>query len=288
MRLPITISKFSNLLFFVHKSNTLTNRELKEQLSAENIDLLFYGKNKKEIWRQLIKKLGGKRTKQIKSEIAYLLPNFVSFWNKKAKHLLAWKQYLQSNQLIFERAIFDTKKLTGVRNYHFSKIPIFLIVTPHNGHSIEAWFSWTPKKSFLVVEIPANLKTPMNNYFAISVIVHEFFHLLLRNNKKLFTLICNTALKNKTALAKLSDGMPERIFLEELLISSFIPEGYLSNKYFKTKIPRADKSEDGLLAWRKFIAAKLRPLSKNYVDNLMEVDKKYINNLMAIVKRNIK
>ena len=102
-----------------------------------------------------------------------------------------------------------------------------------------------------------------DNFFPLAVLAHEFFHLMLRENKNLFLKITKIAQKNEKLFTKLSKEIPSRIFLEELLISSFIPEGYLSEKYFNTKVvSRISKPKD-LLSWRKFIAFKLYQIAKN-------------------------
>jgi hypothetical protein len=82
--------------------------------------------------------------------------------------------------------------------------------------------------------------------------------------------------------------MPNKIFLEELLISSFIPEGYLSEKYFDNKIAPYTSKPKGLLKWRKFVAFKLYQIAKRYINNTQQIDEKYLNSLIGIIKRNAK
>ena len=58
------------------------------------------------------------------------------------------------------------------------------------------WFSWSPNKSFIVVEVASGSETP-NRLSAISILAHEFFHLILRENKNLFSQINKIAKENK-------------------------------------------------------------------------------------------
>lgn len=199
-----------------------------------------------------------------------------------------WKQYFQSNQLLFRQSISDVKKLSGVKYFVFSKIPVYLTPVSHKENKeISARFSWTPKKSFIVVEIPSGLKIP-NNLFPISVLVHEFFHLMLRENKNLILEIKKIAEKNGKLFAKLSDNMPSRMFLEELIISSFIPEGYLVEKYFNIKVTTYTLRPNSLLTWRKTIAFRLYRTAKKYIDDARQIDKKYLGLLIETVKQNAK
>lgn len=112
---------------------------------------------------------------------------------------------------------------------------------------------------------------------------HEFFHLMLRKNKNLFLKI---AKENEKLLTKLGEGMPNRIFLEELSVSSFIPEGYLSEKYFKTKVASYVSRPKDLLMWRKFVASKLYRIAKRYINNTQQIDERYLIYLIGVIKQN--
>ena len=290
MHLSIKISRLSNLLFFVQKTDgaDLTKFDLRKYLSDEKFNLSFYGKNEDKIWRQIEKIIGKESAKEMKRSIVSLDPFFTLHWHKASKHLLLWKQYFQNNQSLFQQAILELKKLSGIRYFTISKIPIYLISDPvNNDKEINAWFSWTLKESFIVVEIPLSIKVP-NNFFPLAVLAHEFFHLMLRKNKNLFLKITNVTKENDKLLTKLAEGMPNRIFLEELLISSFIPEGYLSEKCFNTKVISHTSKPKDLLRWRKFVAFKLYQAAKKYINNAWQIDENYLKNLIGIIKQNVK
>jgi len=290
MYLSIKISRLSNLLFFAQKTDgyNLIKFDLRKYLIDGDINRLFYGENKNKIWKQIEESIGTQKAEQIKKAIISLDHVFTPHWCKASRHLLLWKQYFQNNQSLLQQVILELKKLSGIKHSTTSKIPIYLISDPiSNNKEISAWFSWTPKESFIVVEIPLDLKAP-NNFFPLAILAHEFFHLMLRKNKSLFLKITNIAKKNDKLFAKLSKGMPNRIFLEELLISSFIPEGYLSEKYFNTKVAiRISKPKD-LLSWRKFIAFKLYQTAKKYIDNIWQIDENYLKDLILVIKQNVK
>ncbi len=290
MHLPIIISRFSNLLFFIQKTNKHNSIkfDLQKYLSDEEFNLSFYGKSENKIWRQIEKVIGKENAKKIKKSIVPLDRVFVPHWCKTSKNLLLWKRYFQNNQLLFQQTILEVRKLSGIKHFTVSKIPIYLISHPtSNNKEINAWFSWTPKESFIVVEIPPNLKT-QNNLFPVSILVHEFFHLMLRENKNLFLKITKIVKGNEKLFTKLGEGMPNRIFLEELLISSFIPEGYLSEKYFNIKVISYISKPKNLLMWRKFIASKLYQTAKKYINDAQQIDEKYLKNLIEIIKHNTK
>jgi len=290
MHLSIKISRLSNLLFFASKIDKadLAKSDLQKYLSDEKLNLSFYGKNENKIWRQIEETIGKENAKKIKKFIVPLDQVFDPYWRKASKHLLLWKQYFQNNQSLLQRVVFELKKLSGVKRFTISKIPIYLISDPvNNGKEISAWFSWTPKESFIVIEIPFDLKVP-DNFFPLAILAHEFFHLMLRKNKNLFLKITKIVKENEKLFTKLAEGMPNRIFLEELLISSFIPEGYLSEKYFNMKVVSYTSKPKDLLEWRRFVAFKLYQKTKKYIDNNRQIDENYLKDLMEIIKQTAK
>ncbi len=290
MHLSIKIPRLSNLLFFASKIDKadLAKSDLQKYLSDENLNLSFYGKNENKIWRQIEETIGKEHAKKIKKSIVLLDQVFDPYWRKASKHLLLWKQYFQNNQSLLQRVVFELKKLSGVKHFTISKIPIYLSSDPSSSDKeINAWFSWTPKESFIVIEIPFDLKVP-DNFFPLAILAHEFFHLMLRKNKNLFLKITKIVKKNEKLLTKLAEGMPNRIFLEELLISSFIPEGYLGEKYFNMKVAFYTSKPKDLLEWRKFVAFKLYQKTKKYIDNNWQIDENYLKDLMEIIKQTAK
>lgn len=277
-KFKIEISYFSNLLFFSQKK------------IENNMDILFFGKNKNKILEQIKKTIGKQKTKLLEKNIKKIKPIFSNHWEKISKELFLWKQYFQKNEPLFHQAILDVMKLSGLKYFDLSKIPIYLIYNPHNkDKKISAWFSWTLQKSFIVIEIPPNLKIS-NNLFPLSILVHEFSHLMIRKNKNIFSKInkISEEKENKKLFSKLSNGMPSRIFLEELLISSFIPEGYLSQKHFHIKIIHRAVKPRNLLAWRRFIAYKFCHIAKKYINSAQRIDEKYLRDLIDIIKQNAK
>jgi len=285
MNLKIIISRFSNLLFFIQKTkqSRLVGFDLQK-----HVDLSFYGKGENEIWEQINQLIGNQNVEQFKEAIVPIKPIFASYWQKASRNLILWKRYFQNNLLLFQRAILKAKKLSGIKYFAAAKIPIYFISNPvSRNKEINAWFSWTPKKKNIVVEIPLGLE-PSSSFFPVSILVHEFFHLILMKNKKLFSVITETTKENKELLTKLLKRMPNRIFLEELLISSFVPEGYLSEKYLYTKVSSCIEEPKDLLTWREFVADKLYQTAKKYIDESREIDEEYLKNLIKLIKRNAK
>lgn len=281
MNLSIIISRFSNFLFFVQKQRNF----LADYPSDKPLDLSFYEKNEHAIWKQIELSIGKHAAKKIKNAITPSKHEFSLYWNATSKHLLLWKRYFQNNQFLFQQALAETNALCGIKRFSISNIPIYLISDPaSNDNEISAWFSWTPKQSFLVVEIPHDL-TPPDHLFPISVLAHEFFHLSIRKNKTLTLIIIALAQKNNSLIAKMADGMPNKMFLEELLVSSFIPEGYLGKRYFNAKISPIKQRPKTLLQWRKFVASHLCQMAQTYINSRRAIDEQYLKTILKIIRQ---
>ncbi|MBU2068133.1 hypothetical protein KKE13_00950, partial [Patescibacteria group bacterium] len=224
-----------------------------------------------------------------KKAIVPIKPIFASHWQKAFKNLLSWKQYFQGNSELFEQVILDIKKLSGTNHFLLSKIPIYLVSDfRSNDKDINAWFSWMPKQSFIVVEIPFGLKVS-SGLFQLGVLAHEFFHLILKQNKNLVLRINQIVEENRGLFEKLSKGdILDKMFFEELLVSSFIPEGYLSKKYFDLKIATDIFSSKDLLDWRRSVAFKMQQTAKKYISNARQIDKEYLEQLITVIKENAK
>lgn len=286
MQTTIIVPRFSNMLFFAQRiGKHKKNYDIKKYVISEHAETFFYGKNKIEVLKRLINLIDKKNIKQFNKTIVSLRPIFDTHWERAYPQMLLWKKFFQKNQSLFLQAIHNIEKIIGAKKFDISRVPIYLISVPKSkDRDIHAWFSWTPQESFIVVEIPLGLKVS-DDLFPMSVLVHEFFHLMLRKNKKLFLSLNTITQKNKRLLAQLSDGMPHRLFFEELLVSSFVPEGYLSEKIFHTKAHmRAIKPKD-LVGWRRYVASSMRMEAKNYSDNEKMVDKKYLDNLTRVIKK---
>jgi len=290
MRLTIKISRLSNFLFFIKKTTKYSsmNIDLHKYFLYETLELSFYAQNNTRIWNQIRKIIGKKNIEEFKKFIASFSFDFNSYWNKSFKNLVLWRRYFQNNEFLFRQTLLKIEKLSGIKHFLVSKVPIYFVSDPtKDDEEINAWFSWTPSQKSIVIEIPFGYKPP-NNYFPLSILEHEFFHLILRKNKKLLFQINNIVKENDKLLRKISNGMSNRMVFEELLVSSFIPEGYLNEKYFNQKVTPFTYKPKDLLEWRKFVAYKFYKTSKRYVDDNIVIDENYLKDLIELVGQNIK
>lgn len=288
MKLSINISSTSSLFVFVQKAKRRQSsfQDLWKYFAEEEQgELLFYGRNKKAIIKQLENALGKQKNEQFKKTLSAANALFAPQWKETERHLQAWKKYFKKNKKLLQKTLANIEKISGSKKFDYQSAMIQLVSVPGgSAQDLGAWFSWTPKESFIVVEIPIELRAP-NNYFPLGIVIHEFFHLILRKNKKLFSEMIREAKKNKKLLIEKAKGMPHAMFLEELLVSSFIPEGYISERFLNISIRRKiDKEPDDLLDWRRYIAAAMHETAKEYSDSQKKVDKTYLKKIIKKIK----
>ena len=129
------------------------------------------------------------------------------------------------------------------------------------------------------------------NYLINNIFLHECFHILFKKNKKLFSVFKLIINKNRQLLngIEFAEWTPEIIF-EEILISSFSPEGYLSEKNLRInsrKIAQKEltkKNSDNFTKLRNFCALHLYDLAKEYCDKNKALDKFYFEKAVECFK----
>lgn len=205
----------------------------------------------------------------------------------KNKQLQKQANHLIRNWTLLESMIINICSLCGIKTFS-DRVPINLIYGKNN-KEIFAWFSWTPKNSTITIEFSKSVK--VNNQFMIMVLVHELFHLILRKNKNLMQKISKYAKSNESILTKIKEKkLLPRIILEELIVSSFIPEGYLSKKYFNRPIKKTSNKSlyNDLIDWRRYIAYKMQGYAQLYFKKKQAIDNTYINKIINLIKNIIK
>ena len=288
---PIIISRLANLLFSAQRGGypSLDERNLQSFFSRENIDVTFYGKSERDIWKRVAESVGESEIKHLRKSIVLLKNESSQHWLEASRHLLTWKHYFQNNRLLLQNTILKIETLCGINHFSTAHIPIYLISDSTTKYKeINAWYSWTSDDIFIVIEIPFTLKKP-DGLFPLSVLAHEFFHLALKRNRALARTLEIVAAQNSALLkASLKEDMPHRMFLEELLLSSFVPEGFLGEQYFNIAIKRFSQKPKNLLDWRKCVAFKIREVAEQYMHDSQQIDKRYLNCIVDIVKQNSK
>jgi len=259
----IKISKNPNIFYLIHsKKGPKELKLIAENLTKKHLDILFFENN---TWKRLESKIDQKIFLKFRASFNLLLVSNKEELASQKAFLSVWKQYFNRNVKVIKKILEIEKRLTDTKNKKILNTDIFLVIK-HDKSELGAWFSYSKNKKFIVIEIPIDHMPKNEDLFPCAILLHEFFHLLIKENKELW----------KTVYA-LRKEMP---IFEELLISSFMPEGYLSQAYLGTEALKYNSEPKSLVDQRRFIANKMFDYAKNYVENNKKIDKKYLNKLM--------
>lgn len=266
MQVKYIISKTTHHLFALRKSSSLRDQSLKANLLKEQNEYLFFANNQTELWRRLKNNFSETEIKRLKNNFVTSQNDFEKEWQILFQQLQIWKIYFQKNNHILKKILLHFAALT---HNNLRSINVFLLV--NDSKDLHAWFSWTETETFIVLEIPK--QADAHGLFPISVLGHEILHILLRKKKKFNQLIAATA----------RDNQLEKMFFEELVVSSFLPEGYLSHLCCNTTIPDNAQKPQDLLSWRRYVAKYMANITKEYIESARKLDQHYLD---AVIKVN--
>lgn len=135
-------------------------------------------------------------------------------------------------------------------------------------------------KNKIEIFVPLKMSAQQQKEIPI-ILMHEYFHLCIDQNASLTLIMSDFIDKNKLFFRKFySSRLSPWIVLHELIVSSFVPEGYLGQKMGydinykeKTKLGKA----------RLIVGQKMYSLAKKYIDKKIPIDHKYIKAIVNVL-----
>ena len=267
---------------------------LKNNLQQElaHPDLIFTARNDREVWGIMNKISRRGELEKFRQSSLKISKKLDGIWYDIKDSLKNTKKYLNKNETIMNQTAQSISNLTATDNDKIKNTPVHLMLNFHDLNNWAGWFSYTPKNQSIVLE--AALKTSAKNLFPLAIFCHEIFHLEIRRNHGLYQLIKKTAGENSNLIKEVGykNGNPSMI-LEELIVSSFIPEGYLGQKYYSLSLKKISgdiKPSKDLLQFsktRKQCAYIMRDIARKYTINKRPIDKNYIDELIGRIREKI-
>lgn len=238
----------------------------------------------------LLKKIFNKEDLDKLEEIFKIFSSrFNKIWSVELIKLLKVRDCVKSNYrqmgLTF-KIIEDLCSLKKDQNFK-ENLPIYFVMSSSCPEDFVGWYSIFNKKIDIVLE-NSNLKS---SNFLIAIIAHEFFHLAIKHNKKIIDKLEKISSQNETILRRISKEISPRMVLEELLLSSFVPEGYLANHCLGLKVKKSLSLKDhktgkfNLVLSRRYIADKMKDLAREYILEKRQIDENYLNNIILEIKK---
>ena len=253
-------------------------QELHDIFNSVNYNLaeaLFLSNNNTLVKKEFSKK----QFEEITKSFDIFNKRFNNIWKEKERNFYKIEKIFSKKDAVFDEILNKIQIIYGVK-IDLKKIPIQFLITSSNKEDLLGYFSATNKKIDIVLEY-SNKITPKQETFIKLVIIHELSHLLINKNHSLKKIINKNAEKNKEKIRKIFDNMPAEKVLEELITSSFVPEGYLSKYYFKKPIKKIlkytdNKQQTNFTLLRQVCAYKMSKTTKKYFDKNKKIDEQYI------------
>jgi len=314
MKFDIKINKLSNLYLFISelsqwnelicvpsrkkewlKQTNYLNPKEKQALkefsqifiqASGNPELTFLSEQDKNIWPKITKQIGSKQTQKLK-EIFKLFENkFQKIWPSKKEKLAKISKHIKNKQKQIDKKILLICQLCHVKPQSLpAKLDLFLFMNS----STEEAQGWSYQDK-IILEC-SDWPFKKINYLIHCILLHETFHFIIKKNKKIFNLILNSSSQIKKYLPADLKKWDPKIILEDLLISSFLPEGYLTEKFCKINIKKEAKQElkkkniDNFTKLRNFCALHMYELAKEYTEKEKSLNENYLEELIECIKK---
>lgn len=290
MSLNFTISRNVNFLRFLTEVKKIKSiQALLTSDQVRNLEAILATETEETLFTTLEDIIGKEKTNELKQITIPFEQEFSDSWLKIEQNFKLLLDYYQKNIGPLNNIVASTCSLAGVNGFSINDIRLYVIISTHKG--LSAWFSWSPTESCIVLECP--IQDLILDKFAIGILAHEFFHLTLRKNSELREELKKVAGENSEIINLVNYGTPNiALVLEELVISSFVPEGYLAEKELSlvvgnVKNTKFTSSEDiiNFSQTRKVCASHMYNTAKKYVDNGLPLDKAYFQTIVEEIKK---
>ncbi len=267
------------------KANLNTFSKILQQTKI-NLESIFLFEEYKKVWPTISRKVNKTESEQIQLIFKIFESRFNKIWSEENKKLkIIAKKFKGQNSQINSR-LETIKKLCGLKKQQLSKkIEVRLLLSSHSQEECQGWSF----KDKIVLEC-SGWPLQKIDYLINNIFLHECFHILFKKNQKLsrvLKVMLNT--HNKILKKFISKIWSPEIIFEEVLISSFLPEGYLTEKFSKINVQQIAKKEllkqknDNLTRLRYFSALYFYDLAKKYVEENKPLDKFYFEKVIECI-----
>lgn len=238
--------------------------------------LLFFDSRYSNPWKMVSKKIGYQKEKELKNILDYFDARFQKLWKVEKPKLETFRIKFMRSNISTGTTIKNIARLCGIKGKRMQRIACFLGMGASSVPDANGWTS----DNTIVLEC-SGWPVKRTKEIHQEIIPHELFHILLRNNNRLLKKLRELAAENEPSLAKINfEGYSSRMAFEEIILSSFIPEGYLIHKKIK---PLGRKPKDFQMVRRQF-AYLFRDEAKKYVTAEKSIDETYLERAMKEIK----
>jgi len=290
MKFIVSVSKLENFIFFLKNLSCYhfsCQKAFNQQWLLETGKLTSKEKAVLKELRGLLKNTNHPKELLKKFKAKSLFKNrFETIWQKERKILERWKKVLKRelNKRFFDQLLDE---LSVLYSTHFKRpsVGICLLL------SAKDLLAGEVEDGRIAIKC-SGLEINKKNLRKIeSVIFHELVHANLEEEVK-------KLIRKYIRKRDLEEFKKTKIFrkirslsriLRELILSSFLPRGYLGEKYFSDNLRKSVnpsflkeiKSNKNLSNLEVFIAYKLYPLAKKYIEEKRPIDFDFLEKIIS-------
>jgi hypothetical protein len=254
----------------------------------EEIEAIFMTSGWSVLSNTLKKRIGKQKLKSLRNIFDDFSPRFETIWRKKNNRLLKTKLVVSSDIKKIKDSLKTVGILCGMPKIKTKSLSVYLIMGSEVKGDMSGWYSLMGNRMDLALECSNTLDKESKNFLKM-ILIHELFHYAIRKNAKILKTLDNLSIKNKAWLRKAWRNIQPWHSLEELLVSSFVPEGYLKEKYFNLTIkPTNLKKISNFVYARQYVGYKMKEFAKSYIETGKLIDVDYLEILLNDVHKKIK
>ena len=238
--------------------------------------LVFFDPRYPDPWKIVTKKIGSQKAEELNDTLDHFNARFQEVWKTEKPKLERLRKRFIQKDIAATPTVQNITSLCGIKGKSAQRITCLLGMSASSVPDCNGWTSGNN----IILECsgwPAKRMKEIHQ----EVIPHELFHILLRSNSRLLKNLRELAAENEPSLAKINfEGYPSRMAFEEIILSSFIPEGYLIHR----KIEILGKKPKDFQMVRRQFAYLLRDEAKKYVIAGKPIDRAYLERAMEEIK----
>jgi len=267
---------------------------------SKYIGQYFYLHSEKQAWEELKKAVTENESNDLKEIFEIFNSRFEKIWKLKDQdnRIETLDQSLKDKN--YKSLLDDTEKIFG--NSKNNKVDIIILFSPL-GCDETGSGSANIGSGHITFKVPELKVDTWQMDYTIGVLAHEIAHMLFRKNKG-ENLILDVIKKLKLPLEIENVSMKSTVsIMNETITESFVPFGYLGQKYSKTNIAPLllDNLDKGQIAVNdfkkgkqidhrcyrqlsKYLVWQLYPLAIQYGRNKKPIDKYFVEQVGLLIK----
>ena len=250
------------------------------------------------IWKELKKFVTQNELQDIRNAFSVFKERFEKIWNsyKRSKRVKLLQDFLRQSHI--KPLSEDLEVLFGSLK-KYKEIGVCIIFSPNNSSKTAAGGA-NLDSPYISLELPELKVNTWQFAFSIGILAHEIAHLLFRESggeKMLARIAREMKIPHKTKGISFNTTS----ILNEMIIESFAPLGYLGQKYFPRHLAQIllTNVDNGLKAMERFKHGKevqyynqlnqyflwhLYPLATLYGKQKMRIDSTYVRQVAIILQ----